>query len=214
MLFLFVPVLLLAGCSSGGNANADVFPLVSERGSAVPFSTAEPESYRADVVVKAGDIERRFFVARDGERRRIDYDSDGPRRKTVLKTDRGYLLDFGRKVFAVLQTGEAGIYQDDFVLHTLNQQHYTEFEDAGSEDGLDVYRAVIDGSPASEITIRIDPTTNLPIKQEFFSIEGERRELMYTIELQNVSLEVESGAFELPAGFREVSLSEFRKRTR
>lgn len=214
MLFLFVPVLLFCGCSSATHDNATRFPSASEHATAVPFSTAEPERYQADVVVRTGTIERKFFIARDGERRRIDYDVDQKKHRAVLKTDRDYLIDIGRKVFAVTRDGAVASADDESVLHLLNQRHNAEFTEVGSENGLSIYRAEIDGSPASEVVLYIDPATNLPMKQEFYSIEGDRREMMYSVEMSNVALEPEASVFEIPNGFREVSLVEFKRRLR
>src|SRR5687767_1921679 len=107
MFFLFAPVLLFCGCSSATHDNATRFPPASEQASAVPFSTVEPERYQADMIVRSGAIERRFFVARDGERRRIDYDVDQKNHRGVLKTDRDYLIDFGRKIYAIKSQGAA-----------------------------------------------------------------------------------------------------------
>ncbi|HKX84005.1 MAG TPA: hypothetical protein VJL58_07295, partial [Pyrinomonadaceae bacterium] len=191
LLLLFVPVLLFGGCSSADDEPASRVPRASEYESSVPFSTAEPERYRADVVTRSGVTERKFTVARDGARRRIEYDVDHPGHRGVLLTDREYLIDFERKVFAIARTGGTPAVDSDFVMHVLNQRHFTEFEAAGAENGVQIYKAVIDASPASEIVLALDPATNLPIKQEFYSIDGDRRELTYSTVLQNISLNVD-----------------------
>lgn len=213
MLFLIAPVLLFCGCSSPPNENTAAFPLISAHKPVAPFSTKEPEQYRADVIIRSEGTERKYSIARDGDKRRTDFDTGGPQQRTILEADRNYLINVERKVFAVLSPGAAFV-EEDFSVHTLNQGHYTEFESTGSEDGLAVYRAEIDGSPASEVSIHIDPSTNLPMKQEFYSVDGGRRELVYTVELQNVALEVTEETFVVPRGFREISLADFRKRSR
>ena len=214
LLLLFVPVLLFCGCSSVADENTSQFPRSSEHESSFPFSTAEPERYRADIITRSGVIERKFTIARDGPRRRIEYDIGQPGHRGVLLTDREYLIDFERRVFAIARTGGTSAVDGDFVMHALNQRHFAEFEAAGAENGMPIYKAIIDGSPASEVVLALDPGTNLPIKQEFYSVDGDRRVLTYSTELQNLSLDVDQSVFELPTGFREISLAEFRRRSR
>lgn len=161
-----------------------------------------------------GENTRKMTVARDGRRRRVDFDVDQPQHRSVIDADGRYLIDFERKSFASLKSGDRYAGDDEFVIHALNQRHYTEFEDAGKENGLQIYRAEIDASPASEIIIYVDPATNLPMKQEFYSIDGERRDLTYSFELQNVKLDIDAGIFEVPKGFREVTAAELKRRPR
>lgn len=212
MLFLFVPVLFFFGCSSSTNESSAGFPLIATHEPTVPFSTSEPERYAANIVIKSGGAERKIRVARDGTRRRIDYDIDQPQRRSVIQAEGTYLIDHERKIVAALTSSDRYAGDDEFVLHALNQRHNAEFEDAGTADGLRVFRAEIDGSPASEIVIFIDPATNLPMKQEYYSIEGERRDLTYTVELQDVTVAVDPELFEIPKGFREVAAAELRRR--
>ncbi|HEV8591916.1 MAG TPA: hypothetical protein VGQ55_07415 [Pyrinomonadaceae bacterium] len=212
MLILFVPVLFFCGCSSGTENSSRQIPLVADEKPAVPFLTSEPERFQAEIVVKTGDVEEKYRIARDGVRRRIDYSVDQPDGRATLITDREYLIDYKRKVFTAATQNPSAVENDDeLVLHLLNHRDHTDFIDLGTENGLKKYQAKINDSDGSEVFLYIDPATNFPMKQEFFSVDGDARELLYLVELQNVTLEPDAALFELPSGFREVAISEFRK---
>ena len=61
--------------------------------------------------------------------------------------------------------------------------------------------------------IYVDESLGLPVKQEFFSINGNQRTLEYSVELTNIRREIDTGVFEIPPGFRQTSIDEFRKLT-
>jgi hypothetical protein len=212
IVILFVPVLFFCGCSSDtGDANRRV-SLVADAKPAVPFSTTEPERFQTEVVIKTGDTEEKYRIVRDGARRRIDYGFGQPDERTTLVTDREYLVDYRRRIVAVrTESGAAAAADDELVLHLLNHRDQTEFVDLGTENGLKKFNAKMNDSASSELMIYVDPATNLPMKQEFYSMDGDSRELMYSFELQNVTLEPDMAVLELPSGFREVTLSEFLK---
>lgn len=212
ILILFVPVLFFCDCSSGTENSNRQIPLVADEKPVVPFLTTEPERFQAEIVVKTGDIQEKYRIARDGARRRIDYSVDQPDGRATLITDREYLIDYKRKIFAAATQNPSAVKTDDeLVLHLLNHRDHTDFVDLGIENGLKKYQAKINDSDGSEVFLYIDPATHLPMKQEFFSVDGDARELMYSVELQNVTLEPDAALFELPNGFREVTISEFRK---
>jgi hypothetical protein len=215
MLILFVPVLFFFGCSSGTEDSNKRIPLVADAKPVVPFLTTEPERFQAEIVVKTGDIEQKYRIVRDGVRRRIDYGVDQPEARSTLITDREYLIDYKRKIFAAVPENASAVETDDeMVLHLLNHCDHTDFVDLGMENGLKKYQAKLNDSAGSEVFLYIDPATNLPMKQEFFSVDGDARELLYSVELLNVTLEPDATLFELPNGFREVTISQFRKVTK
>jgi hypothetical protein len=59
--------------------------------------------------------------------------------------------------------------------------------------------------------IFVDEAQNLILKQEFYSVNGEQKTLMTTIELKNLKLETEADLFIIPKDYRKTSLEEFRK---
>ena len=70
------------------------------------------------------------------------------------------------------------------------------------------YRASFENS---ESLIFVDENFKIPIRQEFYSIEGEAKTLVYSMELQNLKLIAEEELFAVPKDFRKVSPEEFQK---
>ena len=50
--------------------------------------------------------------------------------------------------------------------------------------------------------IYFDEAIELPVKQEFFSIDGETRTLKYSMELRDFQTSVDPSVFQIPVGFR------------
>jgi hypothetical protein len=179
-----------------------------------PFSTSEPEIYQAEIVISANGVEQKIFVARSGPNRRVDYDFGGPNQRSILENDKKYLISFRNKIYA-----EAGISNGDQTAtnpladELLNVREFMDFERLGEENGLTKYRARVRDSDASEVIINIDEPLGLPVKQEFFSINGEERTLEYSVELKNIRREIDAGVFEIPQGFRQTSIEAFQKLT-
>lgn len=60
----------------------------------------------------------------------------------------------------------------------------------------------------SETLIWIDDTLNMPIRSQTTSPDGTR----VTMELSNVSLNVDSGVFQVPNDYEKIAISDLRKR--
>jgi hypothetical protein len=98
----------------------------------------------------------------------------------------------------------------------LNEKRGAAFENLGKENGLTKYLARLRDVPNinSEILIYIDENLKIPVKQEFYTINGEQKILVFSMELQNLKLETDDKLFELPKDYRKVSSNEFQKVTR
>ena len=180
----------------------------------LPFSTTEPETFQAEIVVSAGGVEQRTFVARSGRDRRTDYDLGGHDRLTLLETDKKYLISDRSKIFAQDELPvSSGDGFDDSMATVLAAREYAEFKKIGVENGLTKFRASPPDSDSSEVMIYVDESLGLPVKQEYFSINGDQRTLEYSVELTNIRREIDAGVFEIPPGFRQTSIDEFRKLT-
>jgi hypothetical protein len=95
----------------------------------------------------------------------------------------------------------------------LNQKIPAIFENLGSEAGLLKFRVKL-GEPynnTSEILIYVDESLKLPIKQQFYSINGEQRTLTFSVEMKDFKFETDEKFFELPEGYRRVSPKEFKE---
>ena len=89
----------------------------------------------------------------------------------------------------------------------LNARDYATFEEIDRSGSVLQFRARINESANSEVMIYIDEKIALPVKQEFYSIEGDRRVLQYSVELQNFRAEVDPGLFVIPKDLRRESRS-------
>ena len=193
---------IFAGCSLWrSNENTTSFAASQPR-TELPFSTREPDVFQADVVVRTGDVERRISLARDGAKRRIDYDPDTDQHRALLVTDKEYTIDFKSKRLTESEPSPAGSAQNELLAHLLHVRNFTEFEEIGREGNVVQFRARINERKASEVVIFFDESIGLPVKQEFYSLESDQRLLRYTVELRNFKKEVDAGVFDVPAGFR------------
>lgn len=188
----------------------------------IPFSTKEPDVYQAEIVLtvyaNGEKTERKIFTARSGEKLRTDYES----KISFLHSDAGrkFLIHNGKKIYSETQTesdfaGENGDELRDFLTSQwLNEKADTKFENLGAENNVTKYRAVFESSGASETLIYVDENFKIPVRQEFYSITGERKNLVFSTEIRNLKLAVDEKLFELPKDFKKVSVDEFQKITR
>lgn len=205
------------GCRFWQNlTNTNTSPISSgfpEDKSALPFSTREPDVYQTRIVVTAGGQQRVTFVAKNGARRRCDYDFGEKNAASWLAAEKNYLLLPGKKIFAEqpapAQTAEPpGL--DSLTVEWLNIRAGSEFEDLGTEAGLRKFSAKLSEGDASQVLLFIDEASGLPVKQEYYSIDGGERVLLYMVELQDLKLEAGDDLFIIPEDYRKVSMEEFR----
>ncbi len=207
--------LFFSGCSWWREAE-DPVAATPTPANEFPFTTREPEVFQAGIVVRVGDKERRLFVARSGNKRRIDYDIGTDDHRAVLVTDSEYLLYFLRRVFVEnprvdpSASGAAG--GEPTMSHLLHARDYSEFEEIGRDGSVVQFRARINESNASEALIFFDESVGLPVRQEFYSVDGEKKSLQYSFELQDFRREAEAGLFEIPPNFRRESARQKRSR--
>ena len=193
---------IFAGCSFW-RSNENTAPFVaSQPRIELPFPTREPDVFQTDVVVRTGDVERRITLARDGSKRRIDYDPDTDQHRAILITDKQYVIDFKTKKLTERDLSAVGGAQSELLSHLLHVRDFTEFDEVSREGSVVQFRGIINESNASEAVIFVDESIGLPVKQELYSLEGGRRVLRYTVELRNFKKEVDAGVFEVPDGLR------------
>jgi hypothetical protein len=198
------------------NTNSSPGPGVfTEDRSDLPFSTREPEVYQARIVTTAGGTERSAFIARNGAKRRSDINYGEKYAVIWILADKEYLLLPYKKVYAeeAGSPGETALPSEleSLTVGWLNVNTPAEFESAGAENGIKKYRSRLSGSDASEVVLSIDEASGSPVKQEFYSMEGGDRILVYTVELRDLRLEAEDKIFEIPAGYRKISIQDLRK---
>lgn len=174
----------------------------------IPFSTKEPEVFQAELVITAGGAESKKFVARSGNSRRFDYNFGAKNQVSVIQTDKVFTISADKKIYTETALSAAFPAQNDFTVEWLNAKTTAEFTKMGTANNLTQYSANFGNS---EIVISVDETTNLPMHQEFYSIESGQKTLTMTIELKNFKAEAANDLFVVPKDFKKVSAEEFRK---
>jgi hypothetical protein len=212
-LVLFFTLILCSSCGfwqNSSNSNS-ANQTVSGSNSDAFFPTKEPENYQLEIVVKSDDEEEKTLVAKSGQRF-FSISND----IATLKIDpnKSYLINFDKKIVAENITVSTTYNESTETLQSflttewLNQKTDAKFENLGDENGLTKYRAAFE---SSESLIFVDENFKLPMRQEFYSVNGEERVLMYSSEIQNLKLSADESFFEVPKDFRKVSLSEFQQ---
>lgn len=196
-----------AGCGWLRSNQNTATPTVQEPKNRFPFKTKEPENFQCEIVETAGEIVRRKRLAKKGNWRRIDFDLGESTQRALLQTDKEYLLDIGRRTFVETASGSGGQFSE-LTNELLNIGPHAEFAESGRDGSMVRYTVRPADSESTEIVVHIDESIGLPVKQEFFSMEGEERILRLTVELINFKTEPDADAFSIPAGFRRVSMDE------
>jgi hypothetical protein len=198
--------IILTGCSLWRSDPNPTTTLASSPTNEFPFSIREPEVFQAEIVIRAGDEERHILVARSSNQRRIDYDVGTDHQRAVLVTDKEYRLSFKRKEYTEQPlTSDLSSVDSTLTGHLLTTRDYADFEELGRDGPMIRYRAHVNEGPASEVLIFFDQSVGLPVKQEFYSIEGETRTLQYSFELRGFKNEVDDSVFKIEKEFRKVN---------
>ncbi|MEO6334287.1 MAG: hypothetical protein ABIO91_04820 [Pyrinomonadaceae bacterium] len=193
----------MAGCGLWRSNENSSLTFASQPKSEYPFLAREPAVFQAELVIRTGEIQRRIFIARSGERRRIDYDLGTDNQHGVILADKEYVMFFKRKVFEEhdMSSSAAALYEP-LSAQMLSTRDYASFAEISREGSVVEYRARFNESSNSEALIFFDETIGLPIKQEFYSIGGEERKLQYSVELKDFRAQAEPELFEVPKNLR------------
>ena len=208
-----------AGCGLWQNTTGHVVRSIEAEGGAAPFSTKEPETYQAEIVIKSGGRERRIFTARKGERSRTDYDHGTSGQRTVIRSGPDLVYSERLGIYAETPAGTPGRplseLENDVSAILLSRRPDTTYESLGHENGLSKFRARSDENSASEVIVFVDDNIGLPVKQEFYSVAADGQiVLQYTMEVRDVKLEADDALFAVPNGARKVQLAEFNRMIR
>lgn len=185
---------------------------VAEIVSEIPFSTKEPETFQVEIITKFENTEEKTFLARNKGKFLLRKENTAA---LQIEANKSFLINFEKKIYvekvekSVVFKETSGETLNDFLTtEWLNQKTEVKFENLGAENGLTKYKASFE---AAESLIFVDENFKIPLRQEFYSLEGEQRNLVYSIELQNLKLIAEETLFEVPQDFRKVSIEEFQK---
>ncbi len=198
--------------------DANTFEAVEIK-SEVPFSTKEPESFQAEIVVTTGGTESRYFIARNGKNRRTDFNSGGKNEHLFVQNENGgkFRALPNKKIYAETDdpTSVVGQISDNLInsltTQWLNRKADAKFSSLGTENNLKKYLVILGDGGNSESIIYVDDKIGLPVKQEFYSVNGGKKTLQYKVELKNIKLQASAELFEIPNDYRKVSREQFRK---
>jgi outer membrane lipoprotein-sorting protein len=186
----------------------------SEFSTNIPFSTGEPETFQAGIVVttvlNGTKSERKYFAAKKGGNSLTTFNAGAPDARTRLQTADGkvFIIANGTKTFTEIPPGSAG--DDDFELSRflttkwLNEQTGAGFQKLGTENNLTKYLVRPISGQNTEILIYVDENLKIPVRQEFYSLSGEEKVLTSAVEIRDFKAEAEDKLFELPGGFERV----------
>lgn len=194
-----------------------------------PFQTKEPERYQATrtittVTANGETTVTKNLVARDGELRRDETELSQQRVVYLYLPEGWFLLVPEQKVFVDLTktdgAGTPGIGDEsesspDRLLHT--EPVATSYQQVATETvngrTAQKYRVVVNSSGAANVSdnvtlIWIDEALHMPIKSETTSNDGKR----VTMELTEITLDVDSSVFRIPEGYEKITMPDLAKR--
>lgn len=213
--FLVLSALFCSSCQAWQSAeNVNTEAIVAEEiETGIPFSTAEPEVFQAEIVVSAGGEEKKFFTARNKARHLTVFDRGEKDEITVLLTENGetFVVNHEKKTFRKDQNGVGDSSNGDrnlldfLTTKWLVEKRDATFEKLGAESNLTKYRVRFDDLSNSEILVFVDENLKIPVRQEFYSLADGQKNLLYSVEVRNFKLQAEDNLFELPKDYREIS---------
>lgn len=190
-------------------------PLVIEESTGeIPFPTKEPDVFQTEIIVTTNGIEDKIFTARNGENHYTIYDYQKKSEFALLQTaaNASVLIARNQKIYAENQSAGNVDPADDFpTAELLNEKPDAKYESLGAENGFAKYRIILNTSVTSEIIVTVDRTINLPVKQEFYTVSGDRKTLISTTELKNYAAQTDAQSFEIPKDYKKVSADEFQQ---
>jgi outer membrane lipoprotein-sorting protein len=239
LLFIVLSAVLIGqGCQGSGSVSPSVSRWGNSSSSEIitssipPFATREPASYQAVRITttteSAGPASSpletrtiRVFIAREGDRRREEYEDDAGEKIVYLENSQGrFVLIPSNKVYAELNSAEAltssvELPQDaaeisaDRLLHeTHNEASYQKLgiENVDGRTATKYRITKADSSNGavgnSETLIWIDESLGMPIRSESTFAGAHYSKVL--MELKNLSLSVDDQLFELAGDFKKV----------
>jgi hypothetical protein len=229
-----------SNANSGGASNGNTTTAGDNTSKTPPFATKEPERYEATMVVTGslgGDtpvipgvsnlLSKEVQIARDGDRRRVDYELIPGARMSDLQIPAGhYMLLHSKKLYAEVKPGDSGDLTaavrnlpSDFSPDKLINESSpgATYEKLGTEvlNGRTTtkYRVTTKGKGegsgmATETIVWVDESLGMPIKSETVSTGDRGRGSKVTMELRDIRQEVDQARFELPKDYRKVTSNE------
>ena len=216
--------------SNAANANS----ATEETLASPPFITKEPERYQAVRVITsssgAGDaVNSQTLIARDGERRREDYETAGVKISLLQLPAGTFVLLPEKKVYAELKPEAGGggsavsqsqtvppDFSPDKLLNEVRPEAH--YEKLGSETvngrATVKYRVTLKGmtGAAKEMTteslVWVDESLGMPVKTEMTSTGGAETGAHVIMELRDIKETVDANLFDIPQDYRKTEMRE------
>ena len=209
LLFPAVFALLVQGCGSPATNSKKDSATPSVRTGNKPFPTKEPTVFQGDLIVSNGTNEERYFVARDNDNWRFDTYRDGSPSLTQLRSDKVYTIDHAKEAYAVetyadLKDFDTG-YFNALSWYFFRGANYIDFTEAGRDGTLVKYKARMLKDSKNDVSITIDESTGIMVRQEITSQKERNAEgapVVYVFEVRDLKLAVDDSVFEIPSGYR------------
>lgn len=220
--------------NENGAANSNA--AVNEETTIPPFATKEPERYQATRVITNGNGQAdaattQTFIARDGDRRREDYEAAAGLKISLLQLPgRNFILVQSKKIYAEVPPettgadgGRAASVPQDFSPEKLLNEARTEarYENLGAEDvggrATRKYRVTVRGKTGAakdvttETLVWVDEQLGMPVKSETVSNGGAAAAAAGSkvmMELRDIKESVDEGLFNVPPDYKKVEYKE------
>ena len=209
---LIVFYAMAAGCSwQGGSENAaSASPAIEPPKSEIPFETREPDTFQADFITSAADVETRVRYARKGTDWRVDTYDKGTPSRSIVTTDKQIHIDHRSKTYAEAPSGggprDRPAYVNDLTQTLLSQKKHAKFEKLSTDGTLARYRVRVDDS-ITPFIITYDTATGMVTRQE----PETRSPGGFVFEMRGLTLDVSDNVFKQPSGYRKITWEEFLK---
>ncbi|MEZ5346501.1 MAG: hypothetical protein R2681_13205 [Pyrinomonadaceae bacterium] len=211
LIALIAPIIFFTACRFFQKENASDGEIDLPKQTA-PFSTKEPDNFETEILVSAfidgaGSEKKYFLAVRNGASYR-SFDHGEKNETAILEKADGerFLLNMSTKTYRraaqSAATADSGDLRHFLTTKWLNEKKGAKFEDLGTEEGLKKYRVTIEDKKGSEILVFFDEKLQIPVKQEFYSVNSEKETLSYSIELKNTKTQADAKYFEIPAGYK------------
>lgn len=222
----FVALLMVASCrAQNGSPATNNPPSDTVVSTTPPFQTREPERYRAtrtitNVTADGKKKVIKHLIAKDGEMRRLEVHLDSGTLILLDGSQGKFVVLPGEKIYAdqaadVPGTWYEGENSPERLLHIdIDNSSYQKLgTESISGRNTEKYRVVVNGANAgnvssSETLIWIDDALHMPIRSDTKSSDGSRS----TMELSEISLEVDKNLFQIPADYKKITRAELVKR--
>jgi hypothetical protein len=197
----------------------------------LPFSTKEPATYQADIVITFAPgetgVEQKYFTAREGDSRRTDYQLPGAETVSLLEKPEGRMLVLRPQNKCAADDTQAGGFvasqmqslKDSLTTGWLAENIPSGFSEAGKENiaGKSLTKCRVNFmkragvESQSEAMVWVDPELGMPVKTEAYSTKDGKAVNKMTTEFRNLKLSVDPGVFDPPQGCQNISFKELQR---